>query len=51
MLEVWTCREEHIPGPKHGNAQEEEDAIFDVVEPGVAGCGSGYPLCFVLAVF
>lgn len=42
MLEVGTGGEEHVPGPEHGDAQEEEDGIFDVVEAGASSlccCG------------
>lgn len=31
-LEVGCGREEHVPGPEHGDAEEEEDGVLDAGE-------------------
>lgn len=30
-LKVWCCGEEHVPGPEHGDTEEEKYSVF---EPG-----------------
>ena len=43
VLEVGSCREEHVPSPEHGDAEQEEDAVCEGREGMVAGgrCEAG----------